>query len=648
MYTLDIPFIYYGDITTYTFYLILLENSVHNYKRGLIYLQNKEIPNTDKSYTDIRCIYNNTCIKDDEYIIPKELIDKFSDVITKLIEIVSLNYNQDIEGVKKIKELIKLLVVNEDVISQFNLDDYQLTSAFKFLRLIYSINIPSLKNRLNASLDDKEKIKFYKDILNAMQINNLSDYFKCSYFGMDESWSRGRVDEAHYCIKLVDKYINNNHYKTYVDILHSHPRCDFEKYTKFKKLDVIFTLIYKVLTTINYKGEIYIQDASKYYIDIPSNLDTNFKTTTYKCKTITDDKLDTDDEYDTDDEEYESYYKYATYDESDSDDEYDQHNLYSDRDDAEKTYISFETCIFLLVTKNHTIYNNYGFKPDYEHILRKSNSLNNIKLFYKNTYNTLKCILENNHELNKDKDILNNYMLLLTPPDLIKLTTINEINNIYNLIIQLLQIWFGIYKSLYYDEYNQSYKKENKTNTNLDYSIIDKNSINFWNYFYNINITKGFINLFDNILLYIEKTDDISDFNKCSRILYDKSTIKDIIELNIINIPKYTTSFRKGKLIPSLSTINIDTRQPSSKIKPNLLSRSAGPYSSIGTNQYDIQDTYPHFKTDLSKLSIPVSDANIEIPPQLPPPNKKINGGNHNNDILNIKYKQFYEKYYSK
>lgn len=636
IYTLDIPFIYYKEKTNYTFYLILLEKK--DTKKGLIYLQNKETTNPNKSYYDIRCIFNNKC--DKQIIIPTELTEKIEEVFEALKILLDNSNKYNDKNKLDLINLIKILI-NKDDISQFEIKDYELQNAFINIRSKYDISVINFiyKNIINSK---ENIISFYEKLLKNINIESVSDYFSCNYFGMDESWSSGRVDEAQYCIKLSDKY-HDHKYETYVDILHSHPRCDFEKYKKFKKLDIMFTLIYKILTAIKYKGEIYIEDASKYYIDLPSNVKREF--------TIIDDY----------DDKLNKIMK-----------EYDEtQNIFEDRNEPKK-YIAFETHIFSVITKKHTLYNSYGFKPDY---INMYNNLNNIIYYYKILHNILtKKINELNSDTNKDNISniefeLNNIKL----PDQIKIS-IYDMMYIYNLILQLLNIWFQIYYYKYYDEYNKLYQKENKTTNNLNYLIINKDSINFWNHFYNYNITYYFIELFYDYLIIKEKADDISEFNKCYPLFFDYKTMSDKIDLHVSNIPNYTTSFRKGRTDLSKSSrpfnehtekepFNLSNSTSSRKIRPtftyntrtmNPLSKSSGQlpqpilltsnrFSSIIPKLNSSKTFGDESNSSSSSLSSSLSSySNLSDSSSLESSNShNLSGGN-----LNIKYKQFNKKYH--
>ena len=642
MYTLEIPFTYYKNITYYTFYLILLEEDVD--KRGLIYLQNKETFNKNKSYYDIRCIFNNKCNK--KYNFSEKLVNKKTEIFEALLQILKDIFNKD-----NLDNLFKIMTGIDDL-SIFKILDSYYNSAY--LRLIHSYNIYSMDRLFKiVSSTTEATLSFYEQLLDNIGIDSISDYFKCNYFGMNESWSSGRVDEAQYCIKLSDKY--DEKYETYVDILHSHPRCDFEKYKKFKKLDVMFTLIYKVLSTINFKGEIFIEDASKYYIDIPSNFIDDFDIIQYECEGDECQKIT------------------KTYNNS---------NVFDDKNSIEsKKYIAFETHIFSAITKKHTLYSNYGFKPDYNFVF---NNRYNIKEFYNTIYNTINFKL--NDLLNDtNKDNINNIKFELENMKLPSQITFYDVSYVYNLIIQLLNIWFQIYHYEYYDKYNKLYQKENNTTNNLNYLIIDKDSINFWNHFYSYNITELFIELFFGSLIFKEKANDISEFNKSYPLFFETYLVPDKMDLPVSNIPKYTTSFRKGSFDLS-KTLNPYTKHNRKNRIYNL------PYSS---KRISTRDNPFSLSSDPSiDLSLPLSSVSSEelttikpINPQqtrttnslVSPDNsssdllqesfnlssydddskslssslseslsESLSGGYSNNINLNIKYKQFNKKYYKK
>ena len=309
-----------SNFIEYKFYFILLKESLTDRSDsyiGLVYLQNQS--------NDIKCDLN--CLKLYEsfeysfYKILLELLEIKKELTTDftsfndtnkqkfilyrskmfiLIDILNLLLPKDKNiniNVFKEKELYLLLCscLHKNIEASLSLIKTQYELTEKLQALIKDTDIPDTqKQSYNVQLMStkdtilNEYVILLDNVINNYKINKSDE----NKFNQLDDIESDKIEETlnkkifyikdtpyynqtEFCIKLYD-CLYRNKYISFVGIIHNKSQCNLQNFStqittpngivdiKYSYTDFMFTLIYNVLSYINYTKEIYINDASMY------------------------------------------------------------------------------------------------------------------------------------------------------------------------------------------------------------------------------------------------------------------------------------------------------------------------------------------------------------------------------------------------
>ena len=421
IYTYNLPFHIKDKTTNYEFYFIQLENPTE--KIGLIYLQNHPtLINKNQYEYDIRCQYLNKC------------------KTTPICNNIETNKNQIIQLINSIKNYVndKITFINKLLSLIDYTDNYLITSMPEAdkVKLFNNLLIKNIRLNINVEGIDYDFIYFINDLYNYDETKMLLNYCNKPIFGIHDPTN---IFKTRYCIQLYDTITSNGSYDTYIGIIHNNEICDLKTYEDCTITDFMFTLIYKVLNYLEYKGPIYIHDASSYVINATKK-------------------------------------------------------------------IIIPTALYMIIKKDYTIYEKYGFKNDYS-IIDNEDFIEELIELYLTTIETNNLDKNKYYILEKNGNIINLFDKEL---DEITILFYDDNPNIINLEL-LYEAFCNLIKELYVIYRNNYIKTKGFIN---DEKITDTNA-DYWNDFYNNDDINFIYNVFFKKILTKQKTETYIEFNKC-------------------------------------------------------------------------------------------------------------------------------------